>query len=345
MTRLTLKFLTFAAVAAVVLAAPTGVRAAGELTLYCSPQIEWCQAMVTAFEKTTGIKVAMTRKSSGETFAQIKAEASNPKGDVWWGGTGDPHLQAAEEGLTQEYKSPILAELNDWAVQQAEQSGYRTVGVYAGALGYGYNTDLLAQKNLPEPKCWADLVKPEYKGEVQIANPNSSGTAYTALATFVQLWGEDAAFDYLKKLHKNVNQYTKSGSAPIKAAGLGETTIGIVFQHDAVTQIVSGAPIKTVSPCEGTGYEIGSMSIIKDARNLDSAKAWYDWALTPEAQALAIEAQAYQGPSNSNAKIPPEAPKLTEIKLIDYDFKKYGSSEERTRLLAKWDQEVAALPQ
>ena len=301
--------------------------------------------MVTAFEKTTGIKVAMTRKSSGETFAQIKAEASNPKGDIWWGGTGDPHLQAAEEGLTQEYKSPMLAELNDWAVQQAEQSGYRTVGIYAGALGYGYNTDLLAQKNLPEPKCWADLVKPEYKGEVQIANPNSSGTAYTALATFVQLWGEDAAFDYLKKLHKNVNQYTKSGSAPIKAAGLGETTIGIVFQHDAVTQIVSGAPIKTVSPCEGTGYEIGSMSIIKDARNLDSAKAWYDWALTPEAQALAIEAQAYQVPSNSNAKIPPEAPKLTEIKLIDYDFKKYGSSEERTRLLAKWDQEVAALPQ
>jgi len=345
MKRLSLKFLTFAAGAAVLLAAPAGVRAAGELTLYCSPQIEWCQAMVTAFEKKTGIKVAMTRKSSGETFAQIKAEASNPKGDVWWGGTGDPHLQAAEEGLTQEYKSPMLAELNDWAVQQAEQSGYRTVGVYAGALGYGYNTDLLAQKNLPEPKCWADLVKPEYKGEVQIANPNSSGTAYTALATFVQLWGEDAAFDYLKKLHKNVNQYTKSGSAPIKAAGLGETTIGIVFQHDAVTQIVSGAPIKTVSPCEGTGYEIGSMSIIKDARNLDSAKAWYDWALTPEAQALAIEAQAYQVPSNKGATIPPEAPKLSEIKLIDYDFKKYGSSEERTRLLAKWDQEVAALPQ
>src|SRR3990172_8680804 len=107
MTRLSFKFLTFAAGAAVLLAAPAGVRAAGELTLYCSPQIEWCQAMVTAFEKKTGIKVAMTRKSSGETFAQIKAEASNPKGDVWWGGTGDPHLQAAEEGLTQEYKSPM----------------------------------------------------------------------------------------------------------------------------------------------------------------------------------------------------------------------------------------------
>ena len=56
--------------------------------------------MVTAFEKATGIKVSMTRKSSGEFYAQLKAEAANPRGDIWWGGTGDPHLQAAEEGLT-----------------------------------------------------------------------------------------------------------------------------------------------------------------------------------------------------------------------------------------------------
>jgi iron(III) transport system substrate-binding protein len=338
-----LSVLAFVAVAAVVTAAPA--RADGELTLYCSPQIEWCEAMITAFQKETGITVAMTRKSSGETFAQIKAEASNPKGDVWWGGTGDPHLQAAEEGLTEEYKSPMLAELQDWAVKQAEQSGYKTVGIYAGALGFGYNTELLAEKGLPEPKCWADLAKEEFKGEVQIANPNSSGTAYTALATFVQMMGEDAAFDYLKALHKNVNQYTKSGSAPIKAAALGETTVGIVFLHDAVTQIVEGAPIKAVAPCEGTGYEIGSMSIIKGARNLDNAKKWYDWALTAAAQGLAVQAQAYQVPSNTAAETPPEAPKFSEIKLIDYDFAKYGSSAERTRLLAKWDAEVSTLPQ
>ena len=67
--------------------------------------------MVTAFEKQTGVKVAMTRKSSGEIYAQVEAETDNPKGDIWWGGTGDPHLQAAEEGLTEEYKSPMLAEL------------------------------------------------------------------------------------------------------------------------------------------------------------------------------------------------------------------------------------------
>ena len=322
----------------------TTLQAADKLTLYCSPQIEWCQLMVEEFQKATGIKVAMTRKSSGETFAQINAERKNPKGDVWWGGTGDPHLQAAEEGLTTEYKSPMLDKLHPWAQKQAKQSGHKTVGIYMGALGFGYNTELLAKKGLPEPKCWKDLLKPAYKGEVQIANPNSSGTAYTTLATMVQLFGEEGGFDFMKQLHKNINQYTKSGSAPIKAAARGETTIGIVFLHDAVTQRVNGFPIQPVAPCEGTGYEIGSMSIIKGSRNSESAQKFYDWALSPDAQKLMPQAKAYQVPSNASVDPPPEAPKVEQIKLIDYDFAKYGSSAERKRLLAKWDKDVKTLP-
>src|SRR5690242_14740455 len=160
-------------------------RADGTLTVYCSVQEEWCQLMVNEFQKATGITTSMTRKSSGETYAQVKAEAANPKGDIWWGGTGDPHLQAAEEGLTEAYESPMLAKLHPWALEQHKTAQGRTVGIYLGALGFGYNTDLLQQKNLPAPACWADLIKPEYKGEIQVANPNSSGTAYTFVATLV----------------------------------------------------------------------------------------------------------------------------------------------------------------
>ncbi len=320
-------------------------EAAGKLSLYCAAQEEWCQVMARGFEDATGIDVDMTRKSSGETFAQIKAEASNPKGDIWWGGTGDPHLQAAEEGLTEPYVSPMRAELHPWAISQAESAGDRTIGIYSGALGFGYNKDLLAANGLPEPKCWEDLTKPEFKGQIQIANPNSSGTAYTTLATMIQLFGEDGGFDYMKRLHANVNQYTKSGSAQIKAAGQGETTVGIVFMHDAVAQAVAGFPIVTVAPCEGTGYEIGSMSIIAGARNLEEAKQFYDWALTAEAQNLALEVNAFQVPSNKAAQTSDKAPDLATIKLIDYDFKKYGSSDERKRLLAKWDSDVSTLPQ
>lgn len=319
--------------------------AADKLTYYCSAQEDWCQLMANGFEEATGIKVNMTRKSSGETLAQIKAEASNPKGDVWWGGTGDPHLQAAEEKLTEPYISPLRKELHPWALSQAASGKDATIGIYSGALGYGYNEEVLKANNLPVPACWKDLLKPVYKGHVQMANPNSSGTAYTTLATIVQLFGEEEGFNFMKGLHKNINQYTKSGSAPIKAAARGENTIGIVFMHDAVAQAASGFPIKVVAPCEGTGYEIGGMSIIKDARNPESARKFYDWALTAEVQSRSLEVKAYQVMSNKSAESSPLAPDLDSLTLIDYDFVKYGSSDERKRLLKKWDEEVSTLPQ
>src|SRR5690606_40497972 len=121
-------------------------QAAGTLNLICSADVVICEQMKNMFEKDTGIKVNMVRLSSGENYAKVRAEARNPKTDVWWAGTGDPHLQAASEGLTLEYKSPRLAELQSWAVKQAESADYRTVGVYAGALGWGYNADILAKK-------------------------------------------------------------------------------------------------------------------------------------------------------------------------------------------------------
>ena len=323
------------------LVAPAAAKA-DELVLYCSVQEEWCRAMSEAFQRETGINVLMTRASSGETYAKIAAEREQPRGDVWWGGTGDPHLQAAQEGLTAEYRSPMLDQLQPWAVSQAETAGFRTVGIYAGGLGFGYNSDLVTEN---PPACWADLLDPRFEDDVQVANPNSSGTSYTMLATMVQLMGEDEAFDYLKQLHNNISQYTQSGAAPIRAAATGETAIGIVFMHDAVAQTVDGAPIVTVAPCEGTGYEVGSMSIIEGGPNPDSARAFYDWALTPAAQEIGATAASYQIPSNVNAATPDAAPRLEDIKLIDYDFAKYGSSEERTRLLARWDAEIGSLPQ
>ena len=325
------------------LVAPT-VAAQGSLSVYCSVQAEWCQAVANEFQRQSGIKVALSLKGSGEVLAQVTAEAANPKGDVWFGGTGDPHLAAAEQNLTLSYRSPNLERLHDWARRQAEQSGFKTVGIYAGALGFGYNPELLQKKKLPAPVCWKDLIKPEYRDEIQVANPNSSGTAYTAIATLVQLFGEEEAFRYLRQLHKNVNQYTRSGTGPIKAVARGETSVSISFMHDGVTEAVAGFPVKTQAPCEGTGYEIGSLSIIKGARNLDGAKKFADWALTAPAQKLGAEAKQFQVPSNTEATLPPQAPRLAEIKLINYDFAKYGSKAERKRLIERWEKEVNSQP-
>ena len=316
----------------------------GQLNVICSVQAEWCNMIQTVFTRSTGIKVNMSLKGSGEALAQLIAERANPKTDVWFGGTGDPHLQAAEQDITLEYKSASLPQLHAWAQQQAAQSKYRTVGIYSGPLGFGYNTELIAKKKLKVPQTWADLLNPALKGEIQVANPASSGTAYTMVATLVQLMGEDKAFDYMKALHKNISQYTRSGTGPIKAAARGETTVSISFVHDGPGKKMQGFPIETITPADGTGAEIGSMSIIGGARNLDNAKKFYEWALTASAQEMGAAAKQFQLPSNKRAKVDPRVPEFKKIKFINYDYAKYGASAERKRLISKWEKEVNSLP-
>ncbi len=337
--------LALALAATGLMASNSALAQSGEVNVICSAQAAWCSMIAVTFEKSQGVKVNMTMKGSGEAIAQILAEKANPKTDVWFGGTGDPHLQAAEQNLTLEYKSPTLPKLHDWAQQQAKQSGYKTVGIYSGPLGFGYNTELLAKKKLAIPKTWNDLLKPEYKGEIQSANPSSSGTTYTMIATLVQLMGEDQAYEYLKKLHKNISTYTRSGTGPIKAVARGETSVSISFVHDGPGEKAQGFPIETITPADGTGAEIGSMSIVKGSRNLAAAKQFYEWALTPSAQALGAATLQFQLPSHKETKVDPRVPDFKKIKLINYDYAKYGQTAERKRLIQRWEKEVNSLPQ
>ena len=316
----------------------------GSLNMLCSVELEWCSLMSTTFEKETGIKVHMIRKSTGEVLAQLNAERANPKTDLWFGGTGDPHLQAAEQDLTLAHASPLLPRLHDWAQQLAQAAGQRAVAVYLGPLGVAYNPEVLARKKIAAPRCWKDLVRPEYKGEVQNSNPNSSGTAYTAIATFVQLFGEEAAFDYMKALHRNVSEYTRSGAGPVKNAARGETGVAIGFLALAAGEIKQGLPLKTVVPCEGTGYEIGAMSIVKGARNLDQARRFYEWSLGAPAQVLAAQSGSFTIPSNKDTPLHPLMPPAAEMKFVAYDLKRFGSKEERTRLIGRWEREILTAP-
>ena len=314
------------------------IASAQSLNVVCSNEQAWCDLMAQNFKIDTGIDTAIVRKSTGEVLAQIRAEAGNPKVDVWWGGTGDPHLIAASEGLTVATGADTKS-LYGWAQNMANMSQGRAIGVHVGLLGMMYNTEVLSEKRLPVPACWRDLAKPEYKGEVTVSNHQSSGTAYTQLATLVQVFGEDEAFKLLAEIGANVNQHTKSGSAPSKMAARGETTVSVGFMHDMVNLKKQGFPVEVVSPCEGTGYEVGAVSVINGTRNLDAAKAWVKYVTSAQAQTRGLEVGVFNIPSNPGAKKDPGAPDMSSVKLIDYDFAMYGSSDTRARLLARWEAE------
>jgi iron(III) transport system substrate-binding protein len=168
------------------------------------------------------------------------------------------------------------------------------------------------------------LLKPEFKGQILVAHPSTSGTSYTAMATVLQIRGEEAGWAYIEQYAGQVLQFTKSGAAPAKFAGAGEAAVGIVFSHDIVAQIEAGLPLALSFPEEGTGYEVGGVAIVKGAKHLDAAQKWYDWALTAEAQALGPKYKAYQAPTVGGVEL--SYPELLEVNLINYDFQWAGDN-------------------
>jgi len=314
------------------------------LVLYGSPDRDWVAAVAAKYEKDTGSKVQWIRASSNEMYARIEAEKANPMGDVWFGGTGDPHFDAAVKGLTEPYCTPMMPELREW--MRDPIGGCRTIGLYAGPLGWAVNEGLLKKLGKPMPQTWDDLGNPDYKGLVAVSNPNTAGTAYTTLVTLLLLKGEEKGWDYLAKLHQNISQYTKSGSAAGQLAGRGEAAIGIVFLHDAVMYAEEGFPVKPVAPADGTGYEIGGLSLIKGAPHKENAKKFIDWALTPDTQAIAKDFRSFQLQSNKKTPLPPVVLKhgmdFEHVKTIKYDF--LWASQNRERILKRWTEQVSSQP-
>jgi len=321
------KFIVLALVAIMVLTAcqPAAEKITDtELNLLCTPQEEWCQGMKQEFEAKYGITVNYVRMSSGEALARVTAEKDNPQFDIWWGGPADSFISAKASGLLEPYDSPNYANLADPA--KTKDPDNQWVGIYMGSLGFATNTDwLAAHPDAAAPTSWDDLLKPEFKGQLMVAHPSSSGTSYTALATILQIKGEEAGWEYLKKYAAQVSQFTKSGAAPAKFVGQGEAAVAIVFSHDTVNEIDNNKlPLKLTFPAEGTGYEIGAMAILKGAKHMQAAKLWFDWALTPEAQALGPKYKAYQAPTVKGVEL--SHPELMQVKLINYDFQWAGAN-------------------
>lgn len=252
------------------------------LTVLCTPQPEWCEAMRDAFEAETGIETSFVRMSSGESLTRLRASADDPEFSVWWGGPADAFIAASVEGLLDAYESPNADVIAD---EQKDPDHYWT-GVYVGALGFCSNVEILEELGLEAPTSWEDLLDPALEANVAVAHPATSGTSFTAFWTITTLMADeleaeeegtgldedgapteaaiDAAFEFYGELNSSILQYTRSGSAPGRMAGGGDVAVGIIFSHDCVALQVEGyEDIVTVSFAEeGTGFEIAGMGII-----------------------------------------------------------------------------------
>ncbi|MCM3700976.1 ABC transporter substrate-binding protein [Paenibacillus macerans] len=334
MKRITLGILLLSLMVTPLLTA-CGRESRGTLTVYAGLYEDHAIKAIETFQKQTGIKVNYVRMSSGEILARIRGERNAPKASVWYGGPADTFIQAKTEGLLEPYHSqnaaPIPREYRD-------PSGYWT-GIYVGSIAFVSNKTWLQEVGLQAPQSWNDLLQPEYRGMISMADPRSSGTAYTTMATLVQLFGEDQAFDYLRRLHRQNVVYTTSGSVPGRTVGMGESGTAVMFAHDALKYYKEGFQNLVISfPTEGTGYEIGAVGIIKGGPNQEEARQFIDWALTKQAQELGKQVGNYQQLTNPDAVAPEEAIPLEKLNAIPYDLEWAGKN--RERLIGRWTAEV-----
>ena len=314
----------------------TAPVASGSVNAYTTLEEPLAAKLFQEFEAETGIKVNFVRLSGGECVARLEAEASNPQASIWVGGVGLDHITAKSMGLTTPYVSRYTSKTP--ATFRDPENYY--IGLYVGPLTFVTNLDRAKELGLDIPQSWADLLKPEYKGQIRMANPNSSGTAYNTLTTILDVYGtEDAMMDYMKKLDKNIDQYTKSGSAPGKSVATGEIPVAIGYAHDQVKLKAAGAPIVITAPTEGTGYELASMSLVKGGKDTVNAKKLYDWILSsPAAQKTFTE--WYVVLVADGAIKHPDALSIKDIKVVDEDMAWDGNSVNKTRLLDRWTNEI-----
>jgi iron(III) transport system substrate-binding protein len=313
------------------------VWAQNSLSAYTTLEEPLAQALFEQFQKETGITVSFVRLSGGEAVARLEAESANPQASIWVGGVGLDHITAKSKNLTTPYQSRF---------SQGTRAEFRDpqnywIGLYVGPLTFVTNLDRAKSLGLPTPKSWADLLKPIYKGQIRMANPGISGTAYNVLTTMRTLnnGNEDAAFDYLKKLDANVDQYARSGSAPGKSVATGEIPIAIGYAHDQVRLKVEGANVEITAPSEGTGYELASMSLIRGGKNPVEARRLYDWVLSsPNAQKLFTE--WYLVLVANGAEKHPLALSLDQIKTINQDMAWDGDAVNKNHLLDRWNREI-----
>ena len=321
--------------AALLLAASAGSTAGvaqTKLTIYTALENDQLAAFKAEIEKAvSGVQVEWVRDSTGIITARLLAEKANPKADMVLGLAASSLLLFQKEGLLESYK-PAGSDALKAGFKDGKEP-YTWTGMDAFLSVVCFNKPEGEKHKAPAPLSWGDLTKPVFKDQVAMPHPASSGTGYLTIAAWIQIMGEQAAWEFMDKLHENIAVYTHSGSAPCVQAAKGERIAGIGFDMRGAREKTNGAPIDIVLPKEGAGWDMEAASIVKGTKNLDAAKRVADWVATKGANELYGKYYAIVAHPDIKAA-PANYPETAELAMVRNDFA--WMAENRDRILAEW---------
>jgi len=303
-----------------------------ELSVYTAIEADDLKRYAEAFNAVhPDIKVNWVRDSTGIITAKLLAEKDNPHADVVWGLAATSLMLMKNEGMTEPYMPAGGDKLDPKFIDQSNPPHWTGMDAWVAAICV--NTVEAENLNLPMPTSWKDLTKPVYKGHVVMPNPNSSGTGFLDVASWLQLFGEDAGWGFMDGLHQNIAWYTHSGSKPCRQAGSGETPIGVSFAYRGAKVKNKGAPVEIVIPSEGIGWDMEATAIMKGTKNLEAAKKLVDFTVSKAANEMYNSVYAVVALPGV-AKPVENYPDAVAGAMIDNDFEWVASN--RMRILKEW---------
>jgi len=282
----------------------------GKLVLYTSQPERDAAQTIAAFKRVRpGIDVEVFRSGTTEVMGKLAAEfaAGQPKPDVL--------LLADAATMEALKKDGRLAAYPQANVEGLAAGSFDTGRTYFGTklitTGIAYNTGAKTR-----PTSWADLTKPEYRGQIAMPSPLYSGAAAIMLGTMTTR--NDLGWGYFEKLKAADAVAVRGNGAVLNAVANGEKTYGVVVDFMAFNAKAKGSPIDFVFPAEGLPAVTEPVAILKTAQNPAAARAFVDFILSDEGQKLA--ASMGYIPARATAGMPSWYPAGTSIKLMPTDI-------------------------
>jgi iron(III) transport system substrate-binding protein len=260
------------------------------------------------------IKITTWRADSEDIVQKAAAEvrANNVVADVIEGtGAGE---QAVAADIVQPYFSPAVAGFPEIYRNRSGLWAATRLSYY----GIAYNTKMVPAGS--EPKTYADLLDPRWKGKMAWRIGSSTGTALF-LTNLRLAWGEERARAYFDKLkeQKIVNFGAGSARTLVDRVIAGEYAIALnIFAHHPLISKAKGAPVdsRLLAPVASTA---ATMSIVKGLHHPNAAMLLADYILSKEGQGILARAE-YFPVDPEVAPLPALASVVPRIAGIEEDF-------------------------
>ena len=311
----------------------------GDLVLYCTMTENDIQALLDCFNEVyPDINVEVVNGSAGELVTRLQGEASNPVGDLVWGGMGDSDGMKNADVFEAWVSAHDAENANGWT----SPNGLYSMD-HLSTVCFCVNTELEAELGL-NIQSYEDLLDPKLEGKIIFSDPNSSSAAWNNVSNIMAVYGNDSeeAWTYIEGLMKNL-VIAGSSSACFKSVQQGEYVVGLTYEDGAITLVKDGATnIEVRYPSNGTSATVFGCGLVKNGPNPENAKAMIDFICSAEGQtALAAAQQGTLRYTNAGYTAPEGAwlQSSDEIKWVDRDVEYLTANKDA--ILEHWNNLLA----